>query len=129
MSPQFFELIGTQPLYGRTFLDSEATPGQDRRVVLGYGLWVRRFGSDPSIVGKSLRLNSEPYEVVGVLRDANNRVAIPINFLDTHALTQRVACRPGSASEFLARDHDRRGAGSVIRGEIAATRQARSNDA
>ncbi|HTM29775.1 MAG TPA: ADOP family duplicated permease [Vicinamibacterales bacterium] len=68
VSPEFFRLIGTQPLYGRTFLDAEATPGQDRRVVLAHGLWVRRFGGDPSIVGRLIRLNGEPHEVVGVLR-------------------------------------------------------------
>ena len=44
----------------------EAQPGQHHRVVLGHGLWARRFASDPNIVGTSVRLDGEPYEVVGV---------------------------------------------------------------
>jgi putative ABC transport system permease protein len=68
VSPKFFRTIGVEPLLGRTFADTEATPGEDRRVVLSHGLWIRRFGSDPSIVGRTLRFDGEPHEVVGVMR-------------------------------------------------------------
>jgi putative ABC transport system permease protein len=66
VTPGFFKLLGVTPALGREFLESEAVPGQDRRVVLGHGLWMRRFASDPSIVGKTVRLDGEPWEVVGV---------------------------------------------------------------
>ena len=66
VSPGFFELLGSTPIMGRAFTESEAQPGQHHRVVLGHGLWARRFASDPNIVGKSVRLDGEPYEVVGV---------------------------------------------------------------
>jgi putative ABC transport system permease protein len=66
VSPGFFELLGSRPIMGRAFTESEAQPGQHHRVVLGHGLWTRRFASDPDIVGKSVRLDGEPYEVVGV---------------------------------------------------------------
>ena len=66
VSPGFFELLGSTPIIGRGFTESEAQPGQHHRVVLGHGLWTRRFASDPNIVGKSVRLDGEPYEVVGV---------------------------------------------------------------
>ena len=66
VSPGFFELLGSRPVMGRAFTESEAEPGQHHRVVLGHGLWARRFASDPNIVGKSVRLDGEPYEVVGV---------------------------------------------------------------
>ncbi len=66
VSPGFFELMGSSPILGRAFTVSEAQPGQHQRVVLGHGLWARRFASDPNIVGKSVRLDGEPYEVVGV---------------------------------------------------------------
>jgi putative ABC transport system permease protein len=66
VSPGFFELMGSAPAIGRAFTESEAQPGQHHRVVLGHGLWVRRFASDPNIIGKSVRLDGEPYEVIGV---------------------------------------------------------------
>jgi predicted permease len=68
VSPAFFRAIGAEPLLGRTFLEAEATPGHDRRVVVSHALWVRRFGSDPSLVGRIIRFDGEPYEVVGVMR-------------------------------------------------------------
>jgi putative ABC transport system permease protein len=74
VSPAFFQAIDARPLFGRTFVDSEAVPGQDRRVVLSHGLWARRFGSDPAIVGRTIRFDGEPYEVVGVMRAG---IAIP----------------------------------------------------
>jgi putative ABC transport system permease protein len=66
VSPGFFELLGSRPIMGRAFTESEAQPGQHHRVVLGHGLWARRFASDPKIIGTSVRLDGEPYEVVGV---------------------------------------------------------------
>src|SRR5690606_18262440 len=67
VSPSFFRAIGAEPLIGRTFLDSETVPGSHRRVVVSHGLWARRFGSDPSLVGRTIRLDGEPHEVVGIM--------------------------------------------------------------
>ncbi len=66
VSPNFFQLIGVQPMMGRTFLPEEAVR-RDRAALLSHKLWRRRFASDPGIVGKSLRLNGEPTRVIGVL--------------------------------------------------------------
>jgi predicted permease len=66
VSPGFFKLLNAPPVMGREFVDAEAQPGQHRRVVLGHALWTRRFAADPAIVGKSVRFDGEPYEVVGV---------------------------------------------------------------
>jgi putative ABC transport system permease protein len=68
VSPGFFSLLGSAPALGREFLDEEAVPGKDRRVVLGHALWQRRFGGDPNIVGTMVRFDGEPFEVVGVAR-------------------------------------------------------------
>jgi putative ABC transport system permease protein len=68
VSPGFFDLLDATPAIGRDFVDAEGQPGQRHRVVLGHALWSRRFASDPNIVGKSVRLDGEPYEVVGVAR-------------------------------------------------------------
>jgi putative ABC transport system permease protein len=66
VSPGFFRLLGASPVLGREFVDSEGEAGQHHRVVLGHGLWARRFNSDPAIIGKSARFNGESYEIVGV---------------------------------------------------------------
>lgn len=66
-SPVFFQMLGATPQLGRLPIDGEDTPGRDRVVVLGDGLWRRRFGADPGIVGRTIALDGTPYEVVGVL--------------------------------------------------------------
>ncbi len=63
----YFSLMGVQPLLGRGFLPEEQIEGKDQVVVLGYGLWQRRFGQDPAIVGKKIMVSGRPYTVVGVL--------------------------------------------------------------
>ncbi|MEQ9569073.1 MAG: ADOP family duplicated permease [Longimicrobiales bacterium] len=63
----FFEFFGATPATGRLLGDRDYDPGAPRVVVLGHGVWVDRYGSDPSIVGSSLRLNDEPHTVVGVV--------------------------------------------------------------
>ena len=63
----FFKVMRGTPLLGRVFTPEEQTQGKDFVIVLGYGLWQRRYNSDPSIVGKTILLNSRPYTVVGVM--------------------------------------------------------------
>jgi len=67
---------------GRSFVEEEGTPGRDHAVVLTHRLWQQRFGGDPAIVGKAIRIDQEPYTVVGVLgkgpADENmNRLWLP----------------------------------------------------
>ena len=52
---------------GRPFAAGEDQAGHDHVVILSHGLWERRFGSDPSVVGRTVRLDRENYEVVGVM--------------------------------------------------------------
>lgn len=66
----FFQSLGSRPLLGRTLLPEEHVAGRDRVVVISYGLWTRRFGADPSIVGRSVTLNKTPFQVVGVMAPA-----------------------------------------------------------
>ncbi|MGH9777491.1 MAG: ABC transporter permease [Candidatus Acidiferrales bacterium] len=63
----FFPLLGVEPALGRNFTPEEDQPGSARVVILSHGLWQRRFGADPRVLGRALRLDGEPYEVVGVL--------------------------------------------------------------
>ena len=67
MSADLFDLLGVAPIAGRTFVEGEDAPGRDRVVVLGHALWQRRFGADPSVIGRAIRLDGEPYVVVGVM--------------------------------------------------------------
>lgn len=69
-SASLFEMLHAQPLLGRTFYEDEGIPGKNRVVVLGYDLWVRRFGGDSSIVGNTLTLDGEPYLVAGIMPPA-----------------------------------------------------------
>jgi putative ABC transport system permease protein len=67
VSPPFFDILRVRPALGRTFTRDEAFAGTPRVVLLTHKLWVTRFGSDPSVVGRTLTLNGGPVEVVGVL--------------------------------------------------------------
>ncbi|MGA9424466.1 MAG: ABC transporter permease, partial [Terracidiphilus sp.] len=67
VTPNFFNVLGAAPELGRSFLAGEDQPGRDRVVILSHALWARRYGSDPAIVGKTIRLNREDYSVVGVM--------------------------------------------------------------
>lgn len=63
----FFNIMKGKPLLGRVFTPEEQQDGKDFVIVLGHGLWQRRFGGDPNIVGKTVLLNARPYNVVGVM--------------------------------------------------------------
>jgi putative ABC transport system permease protein len=63
----FFTVLGVQPFLGRAFLPEEDKPGTITTAIISHGLWKRRFGSDPAIVGKQVQISSRPITVVGVM--------------------------------------------------------------
>jgi len=63
----FFSVLGVDPLLGRTFQNGEDSQNGPNVTVLTYGLWQRRFGADPGIVGRALTINGNSYTVIGVL--------------------------------------------------------------
>src|SRR5262245_19855233 len=67
ISANAFELLGVEAVAGRVLAPGDDAPGQQHVVVLSYGLWRRRFGADPQLVGKKLTLNGASYTVVSVL--------------------------------------------------------------
>ena len=66
VSTNLFQLLGIQPQIGRGFRPEEDAPGT-RLVVLSNGLWQRRFGGDPEVIGRAINLSGESYTVVGVM--------------------------------------------------------------
>jgi putative ABC transport system permease protein len=67
VSTNYFEIFGAVPELGRSFVAGEDQPGHDHELILSHALWARRFGSDPGVVGRTVRLNREDYTVVGVM--------------------------------------------------------------
>lgn len=65
-TPGLITLLGTPLLMGRDFLPVEGTPGNNHVVIIGHRLWKERYGSDPEILGKQLRLDNQNYTIVGV---------------------------------------------------------------
>ena len=66
VSAEFFSTLGIRPHVGRDFLPEEDRPGATPAVILSYEFWRRRFGDDPSVIGKQITLNNQSYTVVGV---------------------------------------------------------------
>ena len=67
VTADFFRLFGAPVLRGRTFSPDEDRPDGDKVVVLSYGVWVRRFDSDPDVVGKTISLSGNPHTVIGII--------------------------------------------------------------
>jgi len=70
VSAEFFRLFGAPVFRGRTFSEEEDRPRGGTVAVLSHGLWTRRFGSDPAIVGRAITLGNESYTVIGILGPA-----------------------------------------------------------
>src|SRR4029453_3555627 len=66
VTANFFSLLGIEPLLGRTFEQDDDRPGAPALVILNHGLWQRRFGGDPGVVGQRLDLNGTQYTVIGI---------------------------------------------------------------
>jgi len=67
VTPDFFPTLGVYPVEGRAFTADEGTPGNDRVAIISHGLWQRRFGGDPELVGSSILLDGTPHTLVGVM--------------------------------------------------------------
>lgn len=67
VTPSLFTTLESRAELGRVFTDEEAQPGREKVVVISHALWKNRFGSDRAIIGRTIRLNTEPYTVIGVM--------------------------------------------------------------
>ncbi len=66
-TPDLFAVLDARPALGRAFTDAEAVLGADRVVVISHGFWQRSFGGDPSVVGRTIQLDAQPFAVIGVM--------------------------------------------------------------
>src|SRR5215475_13178967 len=67
VSSNFFSVLGVNPLRGRVFTSDEDKPDHDKVALLSYGLWQRRFGGDPNLVGQRVNLDGSQYTVLGIM--------------------------------------------------------------
>lgn len=66
VSADFFRIMDARPAIGRDFVRDDEQVGRQHQVIVGYGLWQRRFAGDPAIVGQTILLDATPYTVVGI---------------------------------------------------------------
>ncbi|HYK19653.1 MAG TPA: ABC transporter permease, partial [Pyrinomonadaceae bacterium] len=66
-TPEFFKVLGVAPLLGRTLLPDDGEPSRPNVAVLSYGLWQRRFGGQPNVIGQTITLNAHKFTIVGIM--------------------------------------------------------------
>ena len=81
VTPNFFDLVGTKPTFGRTFGGDDGSPGAARVILLSHALWMRRFGGDPKIIGKAVNVAGFVRTVVGVMPPGVRFPDAPLDFL------------------------------------------------
>jgi putative ABC transport system permease protein len=88
VSAEFFELLRVRPSLGRTFASDDDQPGTHRVVVLSDGFWRRRFGGTSNVVGKTIELDANAYEIVGVMPSGFRFVSPNIDYWVPYALSR-----------------------------------------
>jgi len=87
-----FRVLGQQPLFGRDFSDEDDRKGAERVVIIGHGIWKNRYGADPAVLGRVLRVNGEPATIVGVMPEGMmfpTEAALWMPFVPTTAQERR----------------------------------------
>src|SRR5215471_1365120 len=87
VTPSYFGLLGVAPELGRSFQPGDDKDGFNHVVILGHQLWEQRFGSDPNIVGGTVRLDREVYTVIGVMPAKFNLLGFPLQLWTPLSLT------------------------------------------
>ena len=92
ISSEYFHVVGSQPLLGRTPLsDPSETPGSPAEIVLGHGLWQRLFGGDASALGQTILVSREPLTVVGVMPEGFRGLSGRAEAFVPHTMSPRVS--------------------------------------
>jgi putative ABC transport system permease protein len=102
VSAQFFPALGVAPIIGRTFLPEEDQPGRDNVVVISNGLWQRRYGADPSLIGKTIKVSGVERTVIGVMPPGFQAFLFPGQYDLWTPLVPRGGLRDNRRSHLLA---------------------------
>src|SRR5262245_39292935 len=104
-TPSLFRVAAVAPVLGRAFDESEGEIGNERKVMLSYASWQRLFNRDPAAIGRDLRINGRPHQIVGVMpRDfvfinprSGDRVEawVPLAFTDAQKTSRHESVAPG----------------------------------
>ena len=92
VTPSYFKVLRVQPAIGRPFTEEDGVFKKDKFVILSYGLWKDKFGGDPHLVGKEIRLSSMPYRVVGIMAKdfeapgSDAKLWVPLSFAPEQTL-------------------------------------------
>src|SRR5262245_13254915 len=97
----YFSIMKATPLLGRTFLPEEQEEGKDFVIVLGFGLWQRRFGGDQNVIGQKINLSGRQYTVVGVLPSGFQ--PLPTSLVDPRGEFYRPVAEPHDENERSSR--------------------------
>ena len=100
VTPSFFSTLGRQPMLGRAFKEEEAKPGANKQVILAHSQWRTRFGGDPSVIGRDVRMSGQSYKVVGVLPPDFELPGRDIGALVPFAFTPQQMSDAGRGNEF-----------------------------
>src|SRR6516162_1227612 len=126
VSGNYFDVLGVKALLGRTFVPEEdSTPNSHPVAVIGYGLWQRRFGSDPHVIGQKITLNEHDFTIIGIT---------PADFGSPFAGYAIDVWTPIMMKDYVARPHfsltDRESRWLILMGRLkpgATVAQARAN--
>jgi predicted permease len=121
VTPSLFTTLQAAAARGRLFTDADAQPGSDHVIVLSHALWKNRFGANPDLIGQTIRLNTEPYTVIGVMPESfyfpapRVQAWVPFTFLPKERTDDErgneyssmiARLKPGATAESVQRDLD-----------------------
>src|SRR3954469_1914679 len=101
VSAEFFPTLGVAPLLGRTISDADDRPNGPQVAVLSYRFWQQQLGGDPRAIGRTVQLNSRPYEIVGVMPAGFRFVQQDVDLWTAFQLDRTHAWREGSDGRFI----------------------------
>jgi predicted permease len=106
VSSNLFPMLGARPALGRLLTPEEDSPGRPSTAVLTDGMWARRFGRDPHVIGKSIIINGQTYEVVGILPQSFSLPQEVVPLLDGTEQAEIFLPMPLAAAASQVRDHE-----------------------
>ena len=125
---EYFEVLGVKPLMGRLFKDEENQWGNQFEAILGYNFWQTRFRGDPTILGKTIQINDEPYTIIGIMPVEVSDFPIDPRHGKVELWTPFVPYRTASETVWKESERGSRGWGTIGRLKAGVSLQQASAD-